>query len=156
MWPSRLPRQLIFKRYANGELRYISSFEMRNAVNDAGERGVQNPVRLCNVNIRASLNPCCLFPLQAFTWTTSCTTSSPCATRTSTSTSALTVTSAASWGWRGCSVRPPCRCLRIFFFFLNWNLQIDHTNGVCFLSLQGLFMLLIKTGMESSSSMSWR
>ncbi|XP_075869736.1 calpain-3b [Nelusetta ayraudi] len=27
---------LIFKRYANGELCYISSFEMRNAVNDAG------------------------------------------------------------------------------------------------------------------------
>lgn len=52
---------------------------------------------------------CCSCWSQDSTWTTSCMTSSPCATQTSASTSALTVTSAASWGWRGCSVRP-LRC----------------------------------------------
>lgn len=43
-------------------------------------------------------------PLQVFGWTTSSTTSSPCATRTRTWTLTLTASSAASCAWTPCSV----------------------------------------------------
>lgn len=40
-----VPFQLIFKRYAKDQICSISSFEMRNAVNDAGEQHDRNAFR---------------------------------------------------------------------------------------------------------------
>lgn len=61
---------MIFKRYANGELCYISSFDMRNAVNDAGERCFEIPHSVQSQrNGGASLNPTppsCPFPIAGF------------------------------------------------------------------------------------------
>lgn len=146
MWPTRLPQlatQLVFKRYANGELCHISSFHMRNAVNDAGDRRCFAQNEIVQQKHKVSLNPPLLMlpPSQDSTWTTSCMTSSPCATQTSASTSALTVTSAASWGWRGCSVRPLCCCSAVLLaslltcIYFNYNWQIECANCVRFLCL---------------------
>lgn len=88
--------QGIFKHYNADQSGFINSYEMRNAVNDAGSEQAAAPVVIgatetnpgfginSPLNLLVAAQSRVLCPAQASVSTTSCTTSSPCATPTRT------------------------------------------------------------------------